>query len=160
MSKNQKTNDKTCSFYTSDYHFEMISLPYISKKIEENKDVIILTENNLENTIKKLVTNINLNEDKKEKILNLNWKNDDLNKIKLINKNTENNKNMVIFIKGNENYIKNIKKNIEKWTEKNKNTKVIDCYDLQEISNKLDVVVSNYNKVLSTKGEKIFMKIK
>ena len=154
MNKNQKTNDKTCSFYTSDYHFEMITLPYIDKKIEENKEVIILTENNLDITVKKLIANINLNQDKKEKILHLNWTNDDLNKFKLINKNTENNKNMVIFIKGNENYINNINKNIEKWTENNKNIKVIDCYDLEEISEKIDEVASNYNKVLSTKGEK------
>jgi len=155
MNKNQKTKDKICSFHTSDYHFEMISLPYINKKIEENKEVIILTENNLENTIKKLITNINLSEDKKEKILKLNWKNDDLNKFKLINKNTENNKNMVIFIKGNKNYIKNINKNIEKWTEKNKNTQVIDCYNLEEISEKIDEIVGDYTKILSTKGEKI-----
>lgn len=156
MNKNQKTNDKTCAFYTSDYHFEMISLPYINKKIEENQEVVILTEKNLEKTIKKLISNINLNKDKKEKILNLNWKNDDLNKFKLINKNTENNKSMVIFIKGNVNYIKNINKNIEKWAEKNVNTQVIDCYNLEEISERVDEVASNYDKVLFTKGEKIF----
>ena len=160
MNKNQKTNDKTCSFYTSDYHFEMITLPYIDKKIEENKEVIILTENNLDFTVKKLIANINLNHDRKEKILHLNWKNDDLNKFKLINKNTENNKKMVIFIKGKENYINNINKNIEKWTENNKNIKVIDCYDLEEISEKLDEVAGNYNKVLSTKGEKKLVNIK
>ena len=160
MNKNQKTKDKICSFYTSDYHFEMISLPYINKKIEENKEVIILTENNLENTINKLVSNINLNEDKKEKLLNLNWKNDDLKKFKLINKYIENNKNMVVFIKGNENYIKNINKNIEKWIEKNADIQVIDCYNLEEISEKLDKVAANYTKVLSTKGKKYLVNIK
>ena len=155
MNKNKSTKEKVCTFYASDYHFEMTSLPYINKKIEENKEVIILTENNLENTINKLVSNINLNQEKKERILNLNWKNDDLNKFKLINKNTENNKNMVIFIKGNKNYIKNINKNIEKWTEKNKNTQVIDCYNLEEISEIIDEIVGDYTKILSTKGEKI-----
>ena len=154
MNKNQKTNDKICSFFTSDYHFEMISLPYINKKIEENKEVIILTENNLEKTINKLVSNINLNQDKKEEILKLNWNNDDLNKLKLINKNIKNNKNMVIFIKGNEKYIKNINKNIEKWIKTNTITQVIDCYNLEDISEKLDEVVSNYTKVLSSQGEK------
>ena len=154
MDKNQKTKDKICAFYTSDYHFEMISLPYINNKIEENKDVIILTENNLEHTIKKLVTNINLDQEKKDKILQINWKNDDLKKFKMINKNIENSKNTVIFIKGNENYINNINKNIEKWIEKNTAIQVIDCYNLEEISEKLDEVVSNYTKCLSTKGEK------
>ena len=154
MNNNKSTKEKICTFYTSDYHFEMISLPYINKKIEENNEVIILTENNLEKTINKLVSNINLNNDKKEKILNINWKKDDLNKFKLINKNTKNNQNMIIFIKGNENYIKNINKNLEKWTEKNSNIKVVDCYNLEEVSEKMDEVIENYSKLLDTKGEK------
>ena len=133
MNKNQKTKEKICTFYTSDYHFEMISLPYINKKIEENKKVVILTENNLEKTVNKLISNINLNEEKKYKILNINWKNDDLNKFKIINENIKKQKEMIIFVKGNENYIKNINKNLEKWTEKNSNIKVVDCYNLEEV---------------------------
>ena len=27
--------EKTCSFYVSEYHLEMILVPYINKKIEE-----------------------------------------------------------------------------------------------------------------------------
>lgn len=154
MDKNQKTKEKVCTFYTSDYHFEMISLPYISKKIEENKEVVILTENNLEKTVNKLVSNINLDIEKKRKILEINWKNDDLNKFKKISENIDNEKDIIIFIKGKENYIKNINKNIEKWTEKNNNTKVIDCYDLEEVCDKVDKVLNEYSKVLNTKGEK------
>lgn len=154
MNKNQKTKEKICTFYTSDYHFEMISLPYINKKIEENKKVVILTENNLEKTVNKLISNINLNEEKKYKILNINWKNDDLNKFKIINENIKKQKEMIIFVKGNENYIKNINKNLEKWTEKNSNIKVVDCYNLEEVSEKMDEVIENYSKLLDTKGEK------
>ena len=43
MNKEQETKEKICAFYASDYHFEMISLPYINKQIEENKQVIVLT---------------------------------------------------------------------------------------------------------------------
>ena len=32
MEEIQKTKEKTCAFFASDYHFEMISLPYIEKK--------------------------------------------------------------------------------------------------------------------------------
>lgn len=154
MNKNQETKEKICTFYTSDYHFEMISLPYINKKIEENKKVVILTENNLEKTLNKLISNINLNEEKKYKILNINWKNDDLNKFKIINENIKKQKEMIIFVKGNENYIKNINKNLEKWTEKNSNIKVVDCYNLEEVYEKMDGVMENYSKLLDTKGEK------
>ena len=54
MNKNQKTKEKTCAFYASDYHFEMISLPYINKKLDESKEIIVLTENNLKETIKNI----------------------------------------------------------------------------------------------------------
>ena len=53
----------------------MISLPYINKKLDESKEVIVLTENNLKETIKTLVSKINLNEDKKVDILKIDWEN-------------------------------------------------------------------------------------
>ena len=84
MSKNQETKEKICAFYASDYHFEMISLPYIERKLEEKNEVIILTENNLEETIKILISRMNLAEEKKKRILDINWKNDDLAKFKQI----------------------------------------------------------------------------
>ena len=82
MKKNQETKEKICAFYASDYHFEMVSLPYIERKIEEKNKVFILTENNLEDSINVLMSRMNLEENKKNKILNINWKNDDLNKFK------------------------------------------------------------------------------
>ena len=38
---------KSCCFYASDYHLEMIILPYINKKIDEKAQVTIITEKNL-----------------------------------------------------------------------------------------------------------------
>ena len=122
------TEKRLCLFFASDYHFEMISLPYINKKLDESKEVIVLTENNLKETIKTLVSKINLNEDKKVDILKIDWENNDLNKFKKINEDIKSKKDMVIFVKGKENYIKNINENIEKWTEKSKNVEIIDCY--------------------------------
>ena len=154
MKEIQKTKEKTCAFFASDYHFEMISLPYIEKELEKSKEVIILTENDLENTIKNLISKINLNEEKKKKIFNLNWKNDDLNKFKQIKNEVENNKEMTIFIKGKENYIKNINQNIEKWITKNENVKTIDCYDIEEVGEEINEITKRYKTVLSTTGEK------
>ena len=71
MNKNQDTKEKSCVFYVSNYHFEMISLPYISKKLEENKKILILTQENLEETINKLISKINFKEQKKNKILEM-----------------------------------------------------------------------------------------
>lgn len=151
----EKTKEKTCAFYASDYHFEMISLPYINKKLDESKEVIILTENNLEETIKTLVSKINLNQSKKENILKINWENNDLKKFKQIDKEMKNEKDIVIFVKGKENYIKNINKNIEKWIEKSENVEVIDCYDIEEVSEKLDNIMNQYKTILKTTGKNI-----
>ena len=147
----EKTKEKTCAFYASDYHFEMISLPYINKKLDESKEVIVLTENNLKETIKTLVSKINLNEDKKVDILKIDWENNDLNKFK----NIKSKKDMVIFVKGKENYIKNINENIEKWTEKSKNVEIIDCYDMEEISQDMDNIMDQYKFTLKTTGKNI-----
>ena len=155
MNKNQKTKEKTCAFYASDYHFEMISLPYINKKLDESKEVIVLTENNLKETIKTLVSKINLNEDKKVDILKIDWENNDLNKFKKINEDIKSKKDMVIFVKGKENYIKNINENIEKWTEKSKNVETIDCYDMEEISQDMDNIMDQYKFTLKTTGKNI-----
>lgn len=155
MNKNQKTKEKTCAFYASDYHFEMISLPYINKKLDESKEIIVLTENNLKETIKTLVSKINLNEDKKVDILKIDWENNDLNKFKKINEDIKSKKDMVIFVKGKENYIKNINENIEKWTEKSKNVEIIDCYDMEEISQDMDNIMDQYKFTLKTTEKNI-----
>ena len=144
------TKEKSCAFYASDYHFEMISLPYISKSMDENKEIIILTENNLEDTVNILISKMNLNKIKKEKILSLDWNNNDLKKFKEISKKSKENSDMVIFIKGKQNYIENINKNIEKWVSTNKHIKIIDCYEFFEIENKIDKIANEYSKVLGT----------
>ena len=150
----EKTKEKTCVFFASDYHFEMITLPFIEENLRNNKKIIVLTENDLEDTIKNLISKVNLKEEKKEKIFKIDWKNNDLKKFKEIKKEVENKENLIIFIKGKENYIKNVNENIEKWTNKIDTVKIIDCYDVEEIREHFADVVNNYENVLSTTGER------
>lgn len=143
-----KTKEKTCIFYASDYHFEMISIPYIIKNIDSNKEIIILTENNLEATVNNLVKKMNLEENKKKKILKLNWKNEDLIKFKEINKKSKEKREIIIFIKGKQNYIKNVNKNIEKWISGNNNIKTVDCYEFFEVEKEMEELAKSYDKIL------------
>ena len=108
MLENKNSKDKVCAFYASDYHFEMMTLPYISKKLDESKKVVILSENNLNDTINVLMERTNLKTDKKNKILNLNWNNNDLEKFRMISENVKNQEETIIFVKGKENYIENM----------------------------------------------------
>ena len=147
------TKEKLCAFYASDYHFEMISLPYISKSIDENKEVIILTESNLEDTVHTLIERMNLKEVKRNRILKLDWKNDDLKKFKEISKCSKEDINMIIFVKGKENYIENVNKNIEKWVKDKENIEIINCYEFYEVENKIENIAQKYDKILGTSGK-------
>lgn len=151
MSK--KTNEKTCVFYVSDYHFEMISLPFIEKNLESKKEVIVLTENDLEDTIKVLLSKVNLKDEKKKNLSKINWSQNSQIKFKQIKSNMENNKETIVFIKGDEEYIKNTNKKIEKLIKNNGNTKIIDCYNLNEVNSNLSRIMSSYKNMLNTSGE-------
>ena len=159
MVGNEIKNEKICTFYVSDYHFEIISLPYISKNLENKNEVIILTENDLEGTIKNLLPKINIKDNKKENILKLNWQKNDIEKLKIIEENINNNKKTTIFVKGKEKYINKINKDISKLNKKDSSLKIINCYDIQEVGENLEQIMSQYNIVLSTEGEKEIEKI-
>ena len=151
MVKESKNEEKLCLFFASDYHFEMISLPYINENLKKDNNVIIMTENDLNGTVDKLLSRINLNEEEKNKITKIDWKNDDVSKFKEIKNANENGKETIIFIKGKENYINTINKNINNWI-KNNEVKIIDCYDINEVYEDVSSIAKNYKKVLSTSG--------
>lgn len=158
MNKFSNAKEKTCAFYASDYHFEMISLPYIENKLRADKKVVILTETSLQKTMKTLIEHINLSEKKKENILSLNWNNNDEEKYKDIEEGIKKGEDIVIFIKGKSKYIEKANKNIEEIGDKKGNIKIIDCYNIDEISDKMDNIADKYEKILNTSGEKTLEK--
>lgn len=123
-------------FYVSDYHLEMILLPYIKKHIDNSK-IIIFTEEDLLSTIRILLDRVNFSEAEKNKILDLHYWN--RKKIKeLLDKNEK----YIFIINGNISYIEEMNKKIEKFDLKNYN--IVDCYnvekiDVSEIENKYDL---------------------
>ena len=79
--ENNGKNEKVCLFFASDYHFEMISLPYINENLKKDKNIVVFTENDLNKTIYKLLSNVNLSKEEKENIERVDWKNDNFNKL-------------------------------------------------------------------------------
>ncbi|MBO6232719.1 MAG: hypothetical protein J6N78_01455 [Clostridia bacterium] len=144
------TDKNACAFYTSDYHLEMIMLPYINNNFENNKEVYVFTQNNLEDTITHLVKNINLNENTKRKVLNINWNKEDENKYKEL---IQEEKESIVFIKGNKKYIEKVNQNLNQ-IKSYKNIEIIDCYSLDDIGNKVDEIRKNYKNVLMTDGKR------
>lgn len=144
-------NKKLCLFFASDYHFEMISLPYISKELKENKKVIVITENNLDDTVNELLSKLNLNVEDKEKLENIDWKSNNLHKFEEMKKANDEGREVVVFVKGKENYISDVNKHMNKFINFN-DTKVIDCYDINEVESDISDISKKYNNVLATSG--------
>ena len=131
--------EKKCCFYVSEFHLEMILVPYINEKI--NEDITILTEKKLRETLEILISKMNMKEENKEKILKLGW--DGEEKIK---------ENSNIIIIGSKEFIKNKNEELE-----NKNVlSVLDCYDFEEEKDDIDNIVKKYKASLNTLGKNNF----
>ena len=138
-----KEIEKICSFYISEYHLEMILLPFINDKIENNKKVIIETEYNLEETLKRVLERTNLKQENKNKILSLGWNSKEKNKL-------EDKSNIIVI--GNKEYIKNANNEIIK--NNLKNITVVDCYKFEELGNDVTKIQNSYVCNLNTNGIK------
>lgn len=62
----EKKVKNICNFYVSEYHLEIMLLPYISKKIDNEENITIITEIDLESTLNVVIERINLDKDKKD----------------------------------------------------------------------------------------------
>ena len=138
--KNQKA-EKACSFYVSDFHLEMILVPYINQKIKDGEKVIISTEKDLRETLGILISRVTLKEEDKKKILDLNWNKSD-------NINVENKSNVIII--GTEKFINQKNDEIENLGQENIN--IINCYDFEEIKGKINNIIDEHDKSLNTIG--------
>lgn len=145
-------NNKTCTFYASDYHFEMIILPYVNKKLEEKNNIVIFTQNNLKSSIDTLISRMNLKNENKQKILRLDWNNNDFQKFENLKQSEKNNKKTVVFIKGTEDYIKSINETINKNMIKS-NLKIVDCYPVDDLRKNMTDITNKYENYLNTSGE-------
>lgn len=131
--------EKLCCFYVSDFHLEMILIPYINKKIEEN--IIIKTERDLKDTVEILVSKMNLNKENKEKILSLEWNGKE-------NKKIEDKSNIIII--GKKKYIEDVNSQIRQ--DDIKDVTVIDCYNFEETKDDMDNIMNSYSQNLNTTG--------
>lgn len=150
---------KLCNFYVSDLHLSVMLLPYLSKQINEDVEITTIFEKLDKKDMESILQKLNVKN--KEKILNINWFNSNKNtydEIKsTIDKGLNNEKNITVIIGGNQKYIlennKNIINYLEEKNEKNKNIKIINCYNVEEIGRNMQEIVQEYDGILNTSGE-------
>ena len=138
---------KMCCFYVSFIHLVTMVLPYISKNLDEEKEIITILEQDLQEYVEKLLSSMNLNEEKKKKILKINWKaNPTIN--------LENNKNnKIIFIVGTSEFIKEKNQLLEQYHLSAEDT-IIHCYEFEKEKENIKEILDTHHKILNTSGEK------
>ncbi len=131
--------EKICCFYVSEFHLEMILVPYINEKI--NEDITIITQKKLRETLETLISKINLKEENKEKILKLGWNGE---------QEIKDNSNVIII--GTKEFIKDKNKELE-----GRNIlSVLDCYEFEKEKDDIENIVKQYENSLNTLGKHTF----
>lgn len=126
---------KTCSFFVSKNHLLTVILPYINEKINEGKNVNIISQKDLTEDVKKYLKAVK--EFNNEKIMKIGWKS------KKCSKNI--NESTVLFIIGNKEFVEN-----EEF--ENIACEVVQCYEIKDIEIIKDVV-EKYEYYLRTDGK-------
>lgn len=135
----QNKIENKCCFYVSDFHLEMIILPYINEKIKENKSIVIITQNKLEDSMKILISKMNLKN--KEQILELDWNNSEIDKI-------NERDNIVIINNGTKKFIEEKNKEIKERLG-NMYFEIVDCYAFDEIKDGIIEIREKYTEALN-----------
>ena len=139
MTVKNETVKKKCCFYASDFHLEMTIVPYINRKIEENKNIIIVTEKKLEETVNILISKMNIKN--KHLISALNWNNNDI--MQVVGK-----QEPIVIINGSKKFVENKNKDI-KTILKESPVEVIDCFCFDEIKDEIIKIRDSYSEVIN-----------
>ncbi len=145
MTTKELGENKMCLFCASDYHLEMILLPYIKERINTSKFVVI-SQNNLEPTMKVLLDRVNISKELKKRIWNLNWKEKD---VKDINKFICDKDELNIIVNGDYEYIKIINKYVKRLLKSN--FTLINCFHVGDSNVNIEELIKEYKYILNTK---------
>lgn len=146
MITKELNNIEKCCIYANDFHLEMVLLPFIKENLEKTK-FVILTENNLEDSVKILLDKVNINKEIKNEIFGINWKNNNAEKIENLKNSIFNFENITVIIKGSNNFINEISKIVDEFNEDCLD--IIKCYSVEQL-NGSDINLNNCD-ILNTK---------
>lgn len=131
--------DRVCCFYASREHLMSILLPYINEKLEENQNIVTILEEDIGKETKDLKKIFNFEKENWSKIAEVLKRKENL-------KNSEFKDSIVIII-GNNSFLE----------QKNKIDEakiVINCFELMQGLDKIEKILEESDKILTTKGLK------
>ena len=133
---------KMCLFCASEYHLEMILIPYLNRNLDKT-NFVILTEDNLEATVNVVLKRLNIKDKLKKRIWDLNWKNKSLNEvIELINTDT------TLVVNGKKDFIEDINRKLDQSFKQS--VKIINCFHVSEQDIDIEEISKEYKCILNT----------
>ena len=150
--------NKICGFYISSMHLVAMILPYLKEQLIKGVNIETLFEYNLNENISTILSNLIIDEKEKQKILNINWNDTRIKKYADIEKKlkylVENRKEIDIIISGNQKYINETNKMLNKFFKKYnyENINIINCYEVTEFDDNIRDILDNHRYILNTSG--------
>lgn len=141
--------NKICSFNVNEYHLVTILIPYIYETINEGKKVITFFEKDLNEVCEKVLNTNSLFWKNKNIFKELEWGKVETNK--LSEKFVDANESDIVIIAGKEEFIEKINALILNF---HTNFTLVNCFEINEFNENLEMKMKNYSKILNTKGIK------
>ena len=140
-------DDMICSFCVNDYHLSVILVQYIYDTINEEKNIITFFDRDYEDIVNKVIITNEKYWKSDSKFKKIDWKK---TRFDLLSKKFENSKDGdLVIVSGTEDYIERINRLLINF---HTNFTIINCYYIEDIARKDYFNISNYGKILNTKG--------
>ena len=146
MGENQMI--KACNFYVSQWHLFAALLPYVRDELKKNHKMLIISQDNLEKGIKKLVSKLNLKFENKNGLDDVIWLNDDF-VIELKEEITP----VTIVVQGTIDFIKEINSYLENNLKPiYRKVTIINCFEIYDTNDILYNILDEHDYVFNTAG--------
>ena len=146
MGENQMT--KACNFYVSQWHLFTALLPYVRDELKKNHKILIISQDNLEKEIKKLVSKLNLKFENKNGLDDVIWLNDEF-VLELKEEITP----VTIVVQGTIDFINEINLYLENNLKPiYRKVTIINCFEIYDTNDILYNILDEHNYVFNTAG--------
>lgn len=142
-----RENNMICSFCVNDYHLAVMIVPYIYQALNEGKKVITFLDRDLEKMIYQVIATNKKFWESEEKLKQVNFKKTEFKRI--AEKFEEASDGDIILIAGKDDFIERMNQLILNF---HINFTILNCFDIEDIAKNENFKISNYTKILNTKG--------
>ncbi|MGN1298605.1 MAG: hypothetical protein ACI4UE_01295 [Candidatus Scatovivens sp.] len=143
--------NKACAFYASYEHLVTMLISYIYGTKNNEKEIVTIFEKDLKDISDKILKNMKINTKEYKKI---NWNKTNINDLNIkLNKKLE---DKIIIVCGDNKFIRNVNMILENFDE---NFELINCFSIFKNEKKIQEIIKDYSKVLTTQGIEEIKKI-